>query len=154
MNIQRSFFLAGLACLLVTGALLYGCSKKSSNPTSPGDGGGGGGNTPFDSGLQSSGFSFPRTFPSEGSVSYFCTPHASSGMTGTVTVSGSTPDSATVTVGPGGTRTFSPASVTVKVGGQVRWVWASSGHTVTSGTPTAATMAMPGMPGMSGHGGH
>ncbi|MGH8102227.1 MAG: plastocyanin/azurin family copper-binding protein [Chthoniobacterales bacterium] len=40
-----------------------------------------------------------------------------------------------VTVGPGGTLTFSPNSVTISVGDTVRWTWGSSFHSVTSGTP-------------------
>jgi plastocyanin len=115
--------------------------------TSPGS------NTPFDSGLQNAGFVFTRVFPLAGNVPYFCIPHHSSGMTGTVTVSASSStDIADVTVGPGGSLTFDPASVTVKVGGRVRWTWGSSGHTVTSGTALAGAHAsMADMPGMSGH---
>src|ERR1041385_1620849 len=130
MKITRSIVLAGLAGLLVTGSLLYGCSKKSSNPTSPGDGGGG---DSFNTGvISTAGFSFTHTFSTEGSVPYFCIPHSGSGMTGAVTVSSSsTTDSVVVTVGPNATRTFSPSSVTVKVGGHVRWIWASGGHSVT-----------------------
>ena len=150
MKITRSIVLAGLAGLLVTGSLLYGCSKKSSNPTSPGDGGGG---DSFNTGvISTAGFSFTHTFSA--TTPYFCIPHSGSGMTGMVTVSSSsTTDSALVTVGSGGLR-FDPSSVTVKVGGHVRWTWASGGHSVTSGTPTVADMAMHDMPGMSGHGGH
>jgi plastocyanin len=40
----------------------------------------------------------------------------------------------TVTVGSGGGFTFSPADVVIPVGGTVRWVWAASFHTVTSGS--------------------
>lgn len=40
----------------------------------------------------------------------------------------------TVTVGDGGTR-FTPDTVIIPAGSTVRWVWAASGHTVTSGTP-------------------
>ena len=151
MKITRSIVLTGFAALLVTGSLLFGCSKKSSNPTSPGDGGGG---DTFNTGvINVVGFSFPHTFSTAGSMPYHCIPH-SPGMAGTVIVSSSsTTDSVVVTVGPGGARTFDPSSVTVKVGGQVRWVWASVGHSVTSGAPTAAPMAMPDMPGMSGPGG-
>ena len=150
MKITRSIVLTGLAALLVTGSLLFGCSKKSSNPTSPGDGGGG---DSFNTGvITDANFSFPHTFSTEGSFPYHCIPH-SPGMVGTVIVSSSsTIDSVVVAVGSGGNR-FVPQSVTVKVGGQVRWVWASGGHSVTSGAPTAAPMAMPDMPGMSGPGG-
>src|SRR6266481_8986467 len=40
-----------------------------------------------------------------------------------------------VTVAPGGTFTFSPSTLNISVGDTVRWTWASSGHSVTSGTP-------------------
>ncbi len=43
-----------------------------------------------------------------------------------------------VTVGPGGSFTFSPASLSIKVGDTVTWTWATGGHDVVScmpGTP-------------------
>jgi Plastocyanin len=40
-----------------------------------------------------------------------------------------------VTVAPGGTLTFSPSTVNISVGDTVRWTWAASGHSVTSGAP-------------------
>jgi plastocyanin len=40
----------------------------------------------------------------------------------------------TVTVGPGGQLIFDPATLTIKVGDTVHWVWATSGHSVVSGT--------------------
>src|SRR6266480_5866512 len=40
-----------------------------------------------------------------------------------------------VTVGPGGDLVFSPSSVTIHSGDQVRWTWDSSGHSTTSGSP-------------------
>src|SRR6476620_1272628 len=40
-----------------------------------------------------------------------------------------------VTVGPGFVLVFSPSSVTINVGDQVRWTWASDGHSTTSGSP-------------------
>ena len=43
-----------------------------------------------------------------------------------------------VTVAPGGTLTFSPSTVNISVGDTVRWTWAASGHSVTSG-PTSCT---------------
>src|SRR5215467_991777 len=44
-----------------------------------------------------------------------------------------------VTVAPGGTLTFSPSTVNISVGDTVRWTWAASGHSVTSGDSTACT---------------
>lgn len=52
--------------------------------------------------------------------------------------SGATPTGGathTITVGPASAPTsFAPAALGIKVGDTVRWVWASNGHTVTSGT--------------------
>jgi plastocyanin len=42
-----------------------------------------------------------------------------------------------VTVAPGGTHTFSPSTVNISVGDTVRWTWAASGHSVTSGDSTS-----------------
>lgn len=43
-----------------------------------------------------------------------------------------------VTVGPGFTLTFSPATLNVNAGDTVRWSWAGSNHTVTSGNCCSA----------------
>ena len=43
----------------------------------------------------------------------------------------------TIQVGPGGAATFVPSTMMVKTGDLVTWVFASSGHTVTSGMGTA-----------------
>src|SRR5499427_151199 len=40
-----------------------------------------------------------------------------------------------VSVGPNFELVFSPSSVTIHPGDQVRWTWASSGHSTTSGSP-------------------
>jgi plastocyanin len=40
-----------------------------------------------------------------------------------------------VTVGPNGNLVFSPSSVTIRPGDQVKWTWGSDGHSTTSGSP-------------------
>ena len=40
-----------------------------------------------------------------------------------------------VTVGTGGNLVFTPSSVTIHPGDQVKWTWSSSGHSTTSGSP-------------------
>src|SRR5262252_6166978 len=40
-----------------------------------------------------------------------------------------------VLVGPSGSLSFSPSSVTIQVGDTVQWNWGSSAHSATSGTP-------------------
>ena len=44
-----------------------------------------------------------------------------------------------VSVGPGGSFTFSPDSLTIEVGDTVSWLWASSNHNVISGLPGSPT---------------
>src|SRR4029077_9229220 len=46
-------------------------------------------------------------------------------------------DAATVQVqvAPNGSLIFSPASVSIQPGDTVEWIWKSSGHSTTSGTP-------------------
>lgn len=126
--------LLALAVLSSTASfLLAGCGGGGggSGPTNPGGG------TPdpvFDLRFPATGASRTFTFTKDGTWNYVCTPHAGSGMEGTVVVSaGAAQDSALVTVGPSNTLTFSPASVTIKTGGTVRWVNASNmtNHTVT-----------------------
>lgn len=73
-------------------------------------------------------------FTTVGSWNYHCTPHQSSGMSGTVNVSASSMvDSALIQVGPSDALVFSPPNVTIKQNGTVRWVNMSSMtiHTVT-----------------------
>ncbi len=43
-----------------------------------------------------------------------------------------------VTVGPGGSRTFSPSTVNISVGDTVKWTWQSDNHSVTSGSSCTA----------------
>lgn len=132
MRVRRviRFMLAGVAIAAVS--LLAACSKSSS-PTSPG--GGGNAPAPFNLGPFALGQSAKLVFPNAGTFGYHCTPHRTSGMTGTVTVSASaTLDSVVVDIGTGNVLAFTPSSVTIRPAGYVRWVNQSSmtNHTVTS----------------------
>lgn len=93
----------------------------------------------FDQNL-AQGNSFTRVFNSVGVFDYFCRPHESQGMTGTVTVSAPTTKTTTVTASG---VTFSPANLTINVGDAVKWT-SSGTHTITSGasssTPGAGDM--------------
>ena len=54
------------------------------------------------------------------------------------------PQTAAVTVGPGGTLSFAPATVDIAAGGTVTWTWAAGNtmpHNVTSGDATPAFAA-------------
>lgn len=124
-----------LAALSVVLALASGCSSKDSSSPAPVAGGPAlnlsfpGAGTPTVVGTQ-----HIVTFTEAGSWGYYCIPHQGSGMTGTVVVSaGSSNDSAYVQVGGGGGFSFVPSSVTIKVGGTVRFanVSAMTNHTVT-----------------------
>ncbi|MCC6350472.1 MAG: hypothetical protein IT347_12865 [Candidatus Eisenbacteria bacterium] len=129
MKRRVALALAALASLALV--VVLGCGGGGSKSTNPGGGGGG---PAFDLRFTSTGTSQTFVFTPAGSWAYHCIPHGSSGMTGTVVVdANSANDSALVTVGPSNTLTFSPASVTIKPGGVVRWVNASSmtNHTVT-----------------------
>jgi len=115
--------LASMA-LIVMAALVASCGDKATNPTN---------NPPapleLNSGNMPTGRSYSHTFANAGTYNYFCTIHGAS-MSGSVTVSGTTPDSVLVTIGPG--NTYNPASAAVKVSGTVRWINTGSPHTVTS----------------------
>jgi plastocyanin len=127
MNRRALLVLAALFSLVFV--VIIGCGGGGSKSTNPGGGG-----PSFNLTFPATGTSRSFTFPTDGSWAYHCTPHASSGMQGTVVVnSSSMNDSALVTVGPSNSLTFSPATVTIKTGGTVRWVNASSmtNHTVT-----------------------
>jgi len=110
-------------------AALAGCSNETSSVSPPVASG-----PNFNFTFPATGVSHELVFLSVGSWSYRCVPHSGSGMTGTVVVdAGSANDSALVHVGPGNALVFSPASVTIKSGGKVRWVNDSpmTNHTVT-----------------------
>jgi plastocyanin len=53
---------------------------------------------------------------------------------GTAQDTSAAPMTWTVMVAPNGIHTFSPSSLSIRVGDTVHWVWQGSGHTVTSGT--------------------
>ncbi len=74
---------------------------------------------------------YEHTFGAEGDYEYFCQHHPI--MTGTVHVVAGAPATATINIVDGPPMTFSPADVTIGVGGQVRWENHSMHHhTVTS----------------------
>ena len=86
----------------------------------------------FDFSFNGVGVSHPFTFTQAGDWQYHCSIHGPD-MKGEVKVrESSTRMTATITVAPGGTLTFSPDSVTVGVNGVVTWVSATStAHTAT-----------------------
>lgn len=88
----------------------------------------------FSSGIQDAGFAFSHLFSAPGTYPYFCIPHCSMGMTGTVVVNAA---STTILVGQGG-EVFSPANLTIRAGQTVTWQWATSGHDVVSGANCTA----------------
>jgi len=124
----RRLVLVTAAIAAVAGSAIFGCSKSTS-PTN--SGGGGSGGTLFDSGTLNASASFLHVFATAETVGYHCNFHRSMGMVGTVRVAAGAADSVLVTAS-GATFTFTPATVTIKPGGYVRWSVASGTHTVTS----------------------
>jgi plastocyanin len=123
---RRSLTVLGI---LFTFALvvIIGCGGGGSNSTNPGPTG-----PTLNFAFPATGVSHSFVFTDAGAWGYRCVAHG--GMTGTVTVAAGGLDSVVVSVGPGNTTTFSPATTTIKVGGTVRWVLASTtmfNHTVT-----------------------
>jgi len=138
--------------LLVALALVLGLGLVAGGCGGGGGGGGGGSNvnapppppgggTPpppapsFNFAFPGFGTSSSYTFDAEGDWSYFCLKHGVEGMTGTVYVRASSlVDSAVVQVGIAPTfKRYGPDTVTVKIGGKVRWVNVSTDpdHTAT-----------------------
>ena len=115
-------FLPLLAVVLLVGiGAFIACSKNNSgNPVSPGGSGGTNlGALPLAAGGGSSSF----TFNTAGVVAYKCGIHPTIMTGNSVTVAASsTVDSVLVNVVGVSTPGFNPSSVTVKVGGEVRWV--------------------------------
>lgn len=124
----------------ILAALTLAMCAKSTAPrvvATPSPGGGGVDPT-FDLSFPAANASASYTFTKAGTWNYRCIPHESAGMTGTVIVSaGAAADSDTVAVGRnasyGPAPAFKPSTVTIKVGGTVRWVNRSTMtiHTVT-----------------------
>ena len=133
MDARRVFTWGLVVAGFAAAVYLSSCSSsKSSAPTAPGGGGGGGGTVNFSFSFPNVGSSSSQVFATAGSYAYHCNAHQGSGMTGTVMVdAGSAMDSALVQVGMGG-NLFTPATVTIKPGGLVRWARPSgtaSNHT-------------------------
>lgn len=83
----------------------------------------------FNSGVLRGPASYTHRFPNGGMFNYHCTFHVEMGMRGTVTVANGAPDSAVVLASG---SSFTPASVSVRPGGHVRWDVPTGMHTVTS----------------------
>lgn len=113
------------ALLIVLAGSLPGCGSDPANP------GGGGGAKELDSPTVGPAGTYVHTFPSTaGTHTYQCQIHGSS-MSGSVTVAGGNPGSAAVSMT--NSSTFSPASVSIDLGGTVTWTNNSgNNHTVTS----------------------
>ena len=136
MTVRRKAQLA-IQLALMLGPLVWfgsGCSKNSTAPT--GSTGGPALSFTFPAAQVAAvpGTSHDFQFTTVGTWNYHCAAHQAYGMAGTVIVSASSPtDSALVRVGPSDSLVFSPATVTIKQNGTVRWVNVSSMtiHTVT-----------------------
>jgi plastocyanin len=129
----RTLLAPTLAILAIT---LAGCSAGNKS-TAPVLGSGTPTGPSFNLGFPAKGASQTFTFADAGSWDYHCNPHGPA-MSGTVVVSASAPaDSDTVAVGVnasgGAALVFTPATVTIKPGGRVRWINRSTmvNHTVT-----------------------
>jgi plastocyanin len=105
-------------------ASLPGCGNKSTNPS-----GGGGGTKELNSSTLGNGGVYMHTFATAGTYNYHCTVHGLA-MSGSVTVAGGQPAAVPVSIVD---NSYSPASVSVNVGGTVTWTNnGSNNHTVTS----------------------
>jgi len=149
MTPSRTLTTLAVLCMLVAGAILVavGCGgggggSSVTSPTPPDTSGAPPDTTApppqpprFNFAYPGTGVSNSFTFGAEGDWGYFCLKHGTEGMTGTVFVRAtSLRDSAYVQVGaPPTDKRFAPDTVTVKVGGKVRWVNVSGDpdHTTT-----------------------
>ena len=126
MKLDRWTIPSLVAASLLVVAVAVSCSKSS--PYTPPGGGGG---PELNSGTLAAGAGYQHTFATAGTFGYHCAIHGTA-MAGSVTVVAGSNDSALVTIGP--SLSYSPATVSVKPTGHVRWINSptSSAHTVTS----------------------
>ena len=120
--------------LLVAIALPLASCGAGDHPVAPGGGGAvGAPPAPFNFSFPSTGHSVQLAFPVTGTFGYHCAKHGTMGMRGAVLVDSTGLDSVVVGVGQSG-NAYSPAAVTIRPGGVVRWVNVSTrtDHTVTS----------------------
>lgn len=129
----RTLLLPALAIVAIAFAGSPGCTKA----TTPTYGGTVATGPSFSLSFPAQGASQSLTFTDIGSWDYHCNPHGPA-MAGTVVVSASaSTDTDTVAVGVNASGVaalvFTPATVTIKPGGHVRWINRSSmvNHTVT-----------------------
>lgn len=115
---STSLFLAA-AITLALGLAVAGCGSK--DPASPNPPAGGPRFNLTFPGAGPNGTSHHLQINDIGTWNYSCTPHASQGMTGTIVVAASGPDSQFVEVDPANTFDFVPSTVTIRAGGHVRW---------------------------------
>jgi plastocyanin len=134
MKPVRPVLLLLAAVTIVALVAVASCSKSNSsyNPTNPGGGGGGGGLELNSGNISPAGGGYKHVFATAGTFGYHCAIH--SNMTGSVNVNASSTNDSVVVSIVGVATGFSPASVSVKPTGYVRWVNndGSVTHTVTS----------------------
>src|SRR5262249_33265526 len=119
MQRRPMLYLVATLTLLALSAAMTGCGSKDkgTNPMSTTE--------PFESGNLGTGAGFVHRFNTAGSFGYRCRIH--SNMTGTVNVTAAGGDSVPVAISD---FKFTPAAVTVKTGGYVKWTNGGSTRTV------------------------
>jgi plastocyanin len=127
MKVQRSVFWS-FAVSATLGLCVPACGDKTSTapPLSAGP--------RFDFSFAGVGTSHAFTFTQAGDWEYRCKTHEFQGMKGKIFVRASSLNTtASVTVGPGGTRVFSPDTLTIGLNGVVTWANPTTepSHTVT-----------------------
>jgi len=127
-DIMRIVARIAAATLLMGLLVVSSCGKKGGgNPVAPP----GGGTLELNSLNIGPGGNFQHTFATAGTYPYHCSIH--SAMTGTITVNPTGAMAGAVSIVSSNAAGFSPASVTIGVGGEVTWTNNDSNtHTVTS----------------------